>query len=77
MNNRDYERQSVHNALATPEAKLANLDATIARHERQLDKLHEARRELVNLYGLNKPCKHEWFGTLEGVKCIKCRVSKT
>lgn len=52
MTNTEYEKASI--TAANPEAALARADEVIARIEAALAVAQEARRELINRYGLNK-----------------------
>lgn len=75
MTNTEYEKASI--TAANPEALLAHADEVIASIEAALAVAQEARREIINRYGLNK-CQHEWaydFG--RGVyECHSCGVLK-
>lgn len=63
MTNTEYEAASISAAgccdRVEGEHKLKQLDERIAALEAALAKAHEARREIVNLYNLNK-CSHTW-----------------
>ncbi len=52
MTDRDYEKACVE--AATGESEIAWIDAHIESHLRQVDKLMERRRELINRFNLNK-----------------------
>lgn len=52
MTNNEYEKLSVESA--TGESEIAWIDAHIEHHLRQVDKLMERRRELINRFNLNK-----------------------
>lgn len=52
MTDREYEKLSVESA--TGESEIAWIDAHIEHHLRQVDKLMERRRELINRFNLNK-----------------------
>lgn len=52
MTNNDYEKACVE--AATGESEIAWIDANIESHLRQVDKLMERRRELINRFNLNK-----------------------
>lgn len=53
MTNTEYEKASI--TAANPEAALARADEVIASIEAALAVAQEARREIINRYGLNKP----------------------
>lgn len=79
MTNTEYEAASIAAAGCYDrfegEHKLQQWDEHIATLEAALAKAHEARREIVNFYNLNKPkCDHEWdFHPSPGASvCIKC-----
>ena len=55
MTNNEYEKISV--SAANGEAMLAHADSVIANIEAALVVAQEARREIINRYGLNK-CEH-------------------
>ena len=52
MTNNEYEKLSVESA--TGESEIAWIDDHIEHHLRQVDKLMERRRELINRFNLNK-----------------------
>lgn len=52
MTNNEYEKACVKHA--TGESEIAWIDAHIEHHLRQVDKLMERRRELINRFNLNK-----------------------
>ena len=58
MTNQEYEASCLVAVGYLPQVKvehpLDEIDAQIADAERALSRLHERRRELVNLHGLNK-----------------------
>lgn len=77
MTNTEYEAASVAAAgcydTFEGEHKLKQWDEHIATLEAALEKAHEARREIVHRYGLNK-CRtfgsHAWLPGKQG--CIHC-----
>ena len=78
MTNTEYEAASITAAGCYDrfegEHKLKQWDEHIATLEAALEKAHEARREIVNLYNLNK-CEHDFDLQLDDVpyfKCLKC-----
>lgn len=52
MTNNEYEKLSVESA--TGESEIALIDTHIEHHLRQVDRLMERRRELINRFNLNK-----------------------
>ena len=52
MTNNDYEKACVE--TVTGESETAWIDTHIEHHLRQVDKLMERRRELINRFNLNK-----------------------
>lgn len=52
MANNEYEKLSVESA--TGESEIVWIDAHIEHHLRQVDKLMERRRELINRFNMNK-----------------------
>ena len=75
MTNTEYEAASIAAAGCYDrfegEHKLQQWDEHIAILEAALEKAHEARREIVNFYNLNKPiCDHDW--TVRSCQCDKC-----
>jgi hypothetical protein len=56
MTNTEYEKAST--TAANPEALLAHADEVIASIESALAVAQEARREIINRYGLNKSVCH-------------------
>lgn len=52
MTDHEYEKLSVESA--TGESEIAWIDSHIEHHLRQVDKLMERRRELINRFNLNK-----------------------
>ena len=68
MTNTEYEKLST--TAANPEAALARADDVIASIEAALAVAQEARREIINRYGLNKPCAHEL--SKAGAWCEHC-----
>ena len=79
MTNQEYEDASIAAAGCYDrfegEHKLKQWDEQIATLEAALAKAQEARREIVNRYGLNK-CEHSWlyFESDMGRRCVKCGV---
>lgn len=73
MTNAEYEKLCVDSARKTTKEVAAEavktLDEKIKDAEKALQHLHEARRELVNRYDLNK-CAHKW--DRDGYMCLKC-----
>lgn len=80
MTNTEYEAASIAAAGCYDrfegEHKLKQWDEHIATLEAALEKAHEARREIVNFYNLNKQmCEHELVPGENGVAvCFKCGV---
>lgn len=80
MTNTEYEAASIAAAGCYDrfegEHKLQQWDEHIATLEAALEKAHEARREIVHRYGLNKQmCDHELVRGETGVAiCFKCGV---
>lgn len=77
MTNSEYEAASVAAAGCYDkfegEHKLKQWDEHIATLESALEKAHEARREIVNFYNLNKPkCDHEFTVNDGRKKCLYC-----
>lgn len=77
MTNAEYEKLCVDSARKTTrevaEQAVANIDEKIKDAEKALALLHEARRELVNRYDLNR-CKrlsYHSFSVVDG-RCVKC-----
>ncbi|ECH0398452.1 hypothetical protein FPC12_07240 [Salmonella enterica] len=75
MTNNEYEKLSVESA--TGESEIAWIDAHIEHHSRQVDRLMERRRELINRFNLNK-CEHEFDYNPKDMcgQCVKCVVIK-
>lgn len=76
MTNAEYEKLCVDSARKTTKEVAAeavkNLDEKIKDAEKALQHLHEARRELVNRYDLNK-CRHLPYWNIEGeCRCVNC-----
>lgn len=78
MTNEEYEAACITAAGCYDrfegEHKLKQWDEHIANLEAALEKAHEARREIVNFYNLNK-CEHDFDLQLDDVpyfKCLKC-----
>lgn len=77
MTNTEYEKASI--TAANPEALLAHADDVIASIEAALAVAQEARREIINRYGLNKPCVHSWHDINSNPTyaiCEKCGATK-
>lgn len=80
MTNTEYEAACITAAKCYDrfegEHKLKQWDEHIATLEAALEKAHEARREIVNQYNLNK-CEHEWvfYSDAEHCACVKCGVA--
>lgn len=79
MTNSEYEAASVAAAGCYDkfegEHKLKQWDEHIATLEEALEKAHEARREIVNFYNLNKPkCDHEFTVNDVRKKRLGCGV---
>ena len=81
MNNQEYEAASIAAAGCYDrfegEHKLQQWDEHIAILEAALAKAHEARREIVNFYNLNK-CEHLWSVSNENKRkyCLKCPATE-
>lgn len=80
MTNQEYEAASIAAAGCYDrfegEHKLKQWDEHIATLEAALEKAHEARREIVNFYNLNK-CEHEWVSNGFHVsQCLRCEAFK-
>ena len=81
MTNTEYEAASIAAAGCYDrfegEHKLKPWDEQIATLEAALAKAHEARREIVNQYNLNK-CKHDyvWHTGYAHWYCPKCGATK-
>lgn len=75
MTNAEYEKLST--TAANPEAALAHADEVIASIEAALAVAQEARREIINRYGLNK-CQHSfvWHMVLQDWWCSKCGAKR-
>lgn len=73
MTNTEYEKLST--TAANPEAALARADEVIASIESALAVAQEARREIINRYGLNK-CQHEYCYDIGRTICMKCGDTK-
>lgn len=77
MTNTEYEAASIAAAGCYDrfegEHKLKQWDEHIATLEAALEKAHEARREIVNFYNLNK-CEHdyEYSEVFDCLECSKC-----
>lgn len=76
MTNSEYEAASVAAAGCYErfegEHKLKQWDEHIATLEAALEKAHEARREIINFYNLNK-CQHDYIAEHLGeLRCRKC-----
>lgn len=77
MTNTEYEAACITAAGCYDrfegEHKLKQWDEHIATLEAALEKAHEARREIVNQYNLNKPkCDHKWLSSPTRSYCEKC-----
>ena len=81
MTNTEYEAASIAAAGCYDrfegEHKLKPWDEQIATLEAALAKAHEARREIVNQYNLNK-CRHDyvWHAGYARWYCSKCEATK-
>ena len=83
MTNSEYEAACITAAKCYDrfegEHKLKQWDEQIATLEAALAKAHEARREIVNFYNLNKPkCEHSyvWHMGFGAWWCSKCEAKK-